>query len=169
MRKLLPLLLICLNFTAYAQEFSPRYELVKMDKAVNTFHHEAAPVVSPDGTILYFFVQDHPENTMGNKDTQDVWMSKKDANGVWSAATHMKNPLNLHQSNQVFTVFDDGTLFIRGGRTKGEKGFSIVNGGSIQELNVKDFKNMNKGRFYGASMSADKKHMILYFSEKSPK
>lgn len=166
MRNPLFFLLVCVSSTLFAQEFSTRYELVKMDKAVNTFHHEAAPVISPDGNTLYFFVQDHPDNTMGSKDTQDIWMSTKDANGEWSAAVHMKSPFNIHQSNQVFTVFEDGSLFIRGGRTKGEKGFSIVNGGAIQELNVKDFKAMNKGRFYGASMSADKKHIIMYFSEK---
>lgn len=162
----LTLLLTLLTAAVYAQEFSPRYELVKMDKTVNTFHHEAAPVVSPDGKTLYFFVQDHPENTMGKDDTQDIWISRKDANGVWSSAEHLSNPFNIHRSNQVFTVFDDGSLFIRGGRSKGEKGFSIVTNGSLRELDVKDFKSMNKGRFYGASMSADMKHMILYFSEK---
>jgi OmpA-OmpF porin, OOP family len=143
-----------------------RYELIKMDKTVNTFHHEAAPVISPDGNTLYFFVQDHPENTMGKDDTQDIWMSKKDASGNWSQAEHLRNPFNIHRSNQVFTVFPDGSLFIKGGRTKGEKGFSIVTGGSLRELDVKDFKSMNKGRFYGASMSADMKHMLIYFSEK---
>jgi outer membrane protein OmpA-like peptidoglycan-associated protein len=149
-----------------AQVFSPRYELVKMDKTVNTFHHEAAPVISPDGNTLYFFVQDHPDNTMGKDDTQDIWMSKKDDKGSWAQAEHLKAPFNIHRSNQVFTVFPDGNLFIKGGRSKGEKGFSIVTGGSLRELDVKDFKNMNKGRFYGASMSADMKHMIIYFSEK---
>lgn len=162
----LTLLLLALSVNVFAQEFSQRYELVKMDKTVNTFRHEAAPVVSPDGNTLYFFVQDHPENTMGKDDTQDIWMSKRDAEGVWSPAEHLRSPFNIHRSNQVFTVFDDGSLFIRGGKSKGEKGFSMVNGGSLREIPVKDFKNMNKGRFYGASMSADMKHMILYFSEK---
>jgi OmpA-OmpF porin, OOP family len=162
----LTLLFVLTGLIVRAQEFSPRYELVKMDKTVNTFHHEAAPVISPDGNTLYFFVQDHPENSMGKDDTQDIWVSKKDANGVWTAAEHLRNPFNIHRSNQVFTVFNDGSLFIRGGRTKGEKGFSLVANGSIRELDVKDFKNMNKGRFYGASMSSDMKHMVLYFSEK---
>ncbi len=156
--------LICVSL--FAQQYSSRYELVKMDKNVNTFRHEAAPVVSPDGNTLYFFVQDHPENTMGKDDTQDIWVSRKDENGTWSAAQHLRSPFNIHRSNQVFTVFDDGTLFIKGGSSKGEKGFSIVSGNSIKELNVKDFKAMNKGRFYGASMSADRKHIIIYFSEK---
>jgi OmpA-OmpF porin, OOP family len=149
-----------------AQQFSPRYELVKMDKNVNTFHHEAAPVVSPDGNLLYFFVHNHPDNTMGKEDSQDIWMSKKDANGAWSPAEHLRSPFNIHPYNQMFTVFQDGSLFIKGGRTKGEKGFSMVTGGALRELNVKDFKSMNKGRFYGASMSADMKHMVIYFSEK---
>jgi outer membrane protein OmpA-like peptidoglycan-associated protein len=160
------LILTLVVLSVQAQQSLLRYELVKMDKTVNTFRHEAAPVISPDGNTLYFFVQDHPENTMGKDDTQDIWFSKKDENGVWSAAEHLRNPFNIHRSNQVFTVFPDGSLFIRGGKSKGEKGFSIVNGNSLRELDVKDFKNMNKGRFYGASMSSDMKHMIIYFSEK---
>lgn len=159
------LLTFCV-FGQSAQQPMERYELVKMDKNVNTFHHEAAPVISPDGNTLYFFVQDHPENTQGKDDTQDIWVSKKDANGVWGKAEHLRNPFNIHRSNQVFTVFPDGSLFIKGGRTKGEKGFSIVTGSSLRELDVKDFKSMNQGRFYGASMSADMKHMLIYFSEK---
>lgn len=166
MKTCLPVLLLLLSITSFGQQFSSRYELVKMDKTVNTFHHEAAPIVSPDGNTLYFFVQDHPENTMGKDDTQDIWMSKKDANGVWSPAQHLGSPFNVHRSNQVFTVLPDGSLFIKGGRTRGEKGFSIANAnGSINELDVTDFKKMNKGRFYGASMSSDRKHIIIYFSE----
>jgi OmpA-OmpF porin, OOP family len=160
------LLLLLISSVALSQQFSSRYELVKMDKNVNTFHHEAAPIVSPDGNTLYFFVQDHPENTMGKDDTQDIWMSKKDATGVWGPAQHLSSPFNLHRSNQVFTILPDGSLFIKGGRTRGEKGFSIANtNGSLNELDVTDFKKMNKGRFYGASMSADRKHIIIYFSE----
>ena len=166
MRVILLFFFLGLTVSSFAQVSATRYELVKMDKTVNTFHHEAAPVVSLDGNTLYFFVQDHPENTLGKDDTQDIWMSKKDASGVWSAAEHLRSPFNIHASNQVFTVFEDGSLFIRGGRSKGEKGFSLVTGGSLREIEVKDFKSMNKGRFYGASMSADKKHILLYFSER---
>ncbi len=153
------------QLSVYAQQFSARYELVKMDKNVNTFRHEAAPVISPDGNTLYFFVQNHPENTMGKDDTQDIWVSKKDEAGNWSLAQHLGSPFNIHRSNQVFTVFPDGSLFIKGGRSKGEKGFSIVNGNALRELDVKEFRAMNKGRFYGASMSADGKHILMYFSE----
>ena len=103
-----------LSFTVSGQPFSTRYELVKMDKNVNTFHHEAAPVISPDGKSLYFFVQDHPDNSMGREDTQDIWVSKKEESGVWGAAKHLGSPYNIHRSNQVFTVFPDGRAIIKG-------------------------------------------------------
>jgi hypothetical protein len=167
MRLFLTLTFTALSLALLGQEVSARYELVKMDKTVNTFRHEAAPIVSPDGNTLYFFVQNHPENTYGKDDTQDIWMSKKDEQGVWSPADHLGNPFNIHPSNQVFTILPDGSIFIKGGKRKGEKGFSIVTPGrQLIELDVKDFGKMNNGRFYGATMSADKKHIIIYFSER---
>src|SRR5687768_11315462 len=146
MRIALTSIIALMYFTVLGQQFSSRYELVKMDKTVNTFHHEAAPIVSPDGNTLYFFVQDHPQNSMGSDDTQDIWFSKKDANGVWGAAEHASSPFNIHRSNQVFTILPDGSLFIKGGKNRGEKGFSIAKaGGGLRELSVKDFSKMNKG------------------------
>lgn len=155
------------GFALLAQEISARYELVKMDKTVNTFRHEAAPIVSPDGNTLYFFVQNHPENTFGKDDTQDIWVSRKDENGNWTQAEHLTAPFNIHPSNQVFTILPDGSIFIKGGKRKGQKGFSIITPNRQHiELTVRDFSKMNQGRFYGASMSADRKHIIMYFSER---
>ena len=151
--------------TVFSQQFTERYEFVKVGKSVNTHYHEAAPVISPDGSTLYFFVDNHPDNHFGKDGSQDIWVSRKDQSGEWGPAEHLGSPFNDSHSNQVFTVFEDGTLFIKGGRGKDEKGFSMVAGGRKTELNVKDFSKMNNGRFYGASMSADRKHMILYFSE----
>ncbi|MBX7126597.1 MAG: OmpA family protein [Cyclobacteriaceae bacterium] len=162
-----PALLAGLVFVTAAAfgQFSPRYELVKL-KEVNSFYDEAAPIVSPNGKDLYFFIQDHPENTYGKVGSQDIWVSHKDDNGSWSKPTHAAAPLNQSRSNQVFTVLPDGSLFVRGGRSKNSKGFSIVSpGGAWTELNVRDFDAMEKGRFYGAALSADAKHMVLYFSE----
>ncbi|HYC85939.1 MAG TPA: OmpA family protein, partial [Chryseosolibacter sp.] len=150
---------------ASGQNSFARYELAKMDKTINTFHHEAAPIISPDGTTLYFFVMNHPENTMGKDDTQDIWMSKRQADGTWSQAQHLTSPFNIHPSNQLFTILPDGSLFVKGGKSKGKKGFSIIRGGNLRELDVKDFGKMNKGRFYGATMSSDMRHIIIYFSE----
>ena len=156
-----------ISYLAFPQQFAPRYELVNLGKQVNTFYHEAAPIISTDGKELYYFVQNHPENTYGKEGSQDIWITQKDDKGVWGAPRRAQSPFNQSRSNQVFNVLPDGSLFIRGGRSKNEKGFSIVskNGGGFTDLKVKDFGDMEKGRFYGATISADAKHMIIYFSE----
>ena len=165
MGKLITVLALFGSVILFGQPTGSRYELVKL-KEVNTFYNEGSPIISPDGKTLYWFVDSHPENTMGKDGTQDIWMSKKDDAGVWSAPKHLTSPYNQNKLNQVFNVFSDGSVFIRGTRTKNAVGFSIVGPtGSWKEVNVKDFDKMNKGQFWGASLSADMKHMILYFSE----
>ncbi|HEY3430533.1 MAG TPA: OmpA family protein [Cyclobacteriaceae bacterium] len=162
MKHLLTFLFLMLAFSLSAQ-FAGRYQLVKLGKQVSTQYHEAAPVISQDGKKLYFFVHNHPQNNFGKEGSDDIWMSTLDDKGEWGVATHLGNPFNNHHSNQVFTALPDGSLFIKGGRGRDEKGFSIVTGNSVRELDVQGFKDMNKGRFYGASISSDAKHMILFF------
>ncbi|MFZ2907159.1 MAG: OmpA family protein [Cyclobacteriaceae bacterium] len=162
MKQAFSFLFLLLACSVQAQ-FEGRYQLVKLGKQVNTHYHEAAPVISQDGKKLYFFVHNHPENSTGKEGSDDIWMSTLDDKGEWGPATHLGSPYNVHHSNQVFTALPDGSLFIKGGRGRDEKGFSIVTGGSIKELEVPGFKDMNKGRFYGASISSDAKHMILFF------
>lgn len=163
------LTLIIISFSVFAQN---PIELISVGSKVNTGYHEAAPIISSDGTKLYFFVTNHPDNTYGKEGSQDIWFSERIEKGEWGEPVHLPKPLNGHHSNQVFTIFLDGrTLFIRGGKSKNSKGFSFVyksgnSWASTQEIKVSDFKKMNNGKFYGASMDKEKKVMILYFSEK---
>jgi OmpA-OmpF porin, OOP family len=162
---ILSFLLVLVIFSADAQ-FAQRYELVKLGKQVNTHYHEGGPVISQDGKKLYWFVTNHPENTHGKEGSQDIWASVLDENGEWTQAKHLGSPYNVHRSNQVLTALPDGSLFIKGGRSRDSKGFSIVNaGGSITEIKVEGFTELNKGRFYSASMSSDMKHLILSFGQ----
>ncbi len=149
------------------QQFSPRYELVKMGPEVNTkSYHEMSPVISTDGKKLYFVENNHPQNTYGTDNSQDVWFSTLDDKGVWSQAKRLGPPINQNRYNTVFNVLPDGSLFVRGGRGKNEKGFSIVSpSGAWIELPIQDFAKMDKGRFNGATISADMKHVVMYFSE----
>jgi outer membrane protein OmpA-like peptidoglycan-associated protein len=149
-----------------AQEFAPRYELIKLNKEVNTYYHDAAPIISPDGKKLYFFIHNHPQNTFGKEGSDDIWVSTLNEDGNWSVPQHLNSPFNVHRSNQLFTALPDGSLFVKGGRAKDSKGFSLVSAsGSLTELVVPGFSEMNKGRFYGASMSSDGKHMIIFLGE----
>ncbi len=157
MKSLLAALLLAISWPLFSQ-FAPRYELIKL-KEVNSINHDAAPVISADGKKLYFFVT-------GKEGNEDIWMSTKDDKGVWAPAQRMGAPFNQSKVNQVFQVLPNASLLVRGGKSKNEKGFSVVgSGGAWTELNVKDFETMAKGRFSGAAISADLKHMVLYFSE----
>jgi OmpA-OmpF porin, OOP family len=165
MRKILVALAMVGSLHLLAQPHGSRYELVKL-KEVNTAYNEGSPIVSPDGKTLYFFVDSHPQNTFGKEGSQDIWTSTRDDKGVWSAPKHLTAPFNQNKLNQVFNVLADGSVFIRGNRTRNAVGFSIVSpAGAWKEINVRDFSNMNKGQFWGATISADLKHMVLYFSE----
>lgn len=157
--------ILALQSNSLFSQVSQRYELVKLGKNVNTANHEAAPVVSPDGKDLYYFVA-LPDGT------QEVWVTHKEdktsptGQAVWGDGKKLDSKINKGKANQVFGVLPDGSLFIRGGRGRDEVGFSIVSaGGSVTELKVTNFKEMMRGKFYGATMSSDKKHIIIYFSE----
>ena len=73
------------------------YQLQRMDKRVNSPFHEGAPLISTDGSILYFFVADHPENKFGTKGSQDIWYTERTSNGNWRDAVHMPSPLNQNR------------------------------------------------------------------------
>lgn len=166
MRIFIVTLLLFASTIGFSQQFSARYELVKLNKEVNTHYHEAAPLISQDGSKLYFFVHNHPDNNYGKEGSDDIWFSTLNEKGEWGPAQHAGSPFNAHRSNQVFTALPDGSLFIKGGRRKDTKGFSMVTaGGSLTEIEIPGFEEMNKGRFYGASVSSDVKHIILFFSE----
>jgi len=167
MKNILVLAICLVGYSVLAQEISSRFELVKMNDKINTLYHQVAPVISIDGTKLYYFVSNHPQNTYGKENSQDIWVSTLDSKGVWSEGKRMTAPLNDNRYNQVFNVLADGSLLIRGGRAKNSKGFSLVSpGGSITELDIPGFSAMDKGIFNGANISSDARHLILYFSEK---
>jgi len=138
-----------------------------MGPEVNTkAYHEMSPVISTDGKKLYFVENNRPENAYGTDNSQDIWFSDLDEKGVWSQSRRMTSPLNQNRYNTVFNVMPDGSLFVRGGRGKNDKGFSIVSpSGGWNELPIRDFAKMDKGQFNGATISSDARHVIMYFSE----
>lgn len=147
------------------------FDMEKMSRAINSSYHEGGPVISSTGDLIYFFRTNHPRNRYGDKETQDIWYSKMDARGNWSEALNAGNTLNRYLSNQVFAIVDDGnTLLISGGNTKNGVGLSMCSKLGEDwtkpiELDIPDFSKLNKGRYYGATMSNDKSVIIYYFSE----
>ena len=174
MKKLLLFFLFLPNFI-FSQGEQVLYQLVELNQEVNSRYHESAPLVTPDNQRLYFTITNHPENNDGRDNSQDIWYSDKQADGTWGKAIHMESPFNKRKFNQVYTILDGGNaLFIRGGKNKNNKGFSIVTKdskgwGRPEELEVKNYEEMNNGVFSGATISQDRSAIIIYMNERSKK
>ena len=74
-----------------------------LDKNVNSDYSELNPVLSPDGKTLYFSRANHPENTGGVKDGEDIWFSQLDQDGKWELARNLKE-LNSEGSNTLSSI-----------------------------------------------------------------
>ena len=58
----------------------------RLPSFINSSFKEVGPLVSPDGKTLFFSRQNHPENTGGVLDFEDIWYStRNEITGNWSA------------------------------------------------------------------------------------
>jgi len=75
-----------------------------LDKNVNSEYNDLNALLSPDGKTLYFSRQNHPENTGGAKDKEDIWFSELGADGKWTLAKNAGPALNNAYPNFVNAV-----------------------------------------------------------------
>lgn len=84
----------------------------RLSENVNSASEEFAPVLSPDGTLLFITRDDNPDIHGLEKD--DIWYSQL-VNNQWSAAAKMPAPLNNKGDCGVISVSaDNQTLLLRG-------------------------------------------------------
>lgn len=75
-----------------------------LDKNVNSDVNELNPILSPDGKTLYFSRSNHPDNSGGKKDKEDIWYSELGADGKWQLAKNAGAPLNNEYPNFVSSI-----------------------------------------------------------------
>ncbi len=81
--------------------------------AVNTIGNELHPLLSPDGTALYFARTKFAGNTEGNTDSGDAWRSEsKDHGQTWGPPVRL-DALNTQQNNEVVAARADKVV-VRG-------------------------------------------------------
>lgn len=80
----------------------------RLSENVNSKYKEYKPLLSPDGKTLYFSRKNHPENTGGIQDNEDIWYSELDSAGNWQLAKNMGGGLNNAGPNFVSSVTPDG-------------------------------------------------------------
>lgn len=164
----------CLQIKAQPGKDSSRVE--NLGNQVNSEYNEINPMISPDGKTLYFARISHPNNTHGNKGSQDIWYSELDiVSGKWGPARRMGFPLNKDEYNCAYSITPDGnTMLVKGSYTNGNyetRGFSLSKrtaGGwsPPQKMEIPGYVNMSKGQFDCGFMSADGKVLLMAFSEK---
>jgi outer membrane protein OmpA-like peptidoglycan-associated protein len=79
----------------------------KLSSTINSDFQEVRPLISPDGKTLYFSRRNHPENTGGPKDYQDIWVSHFE-DGQWTTPTKLSEPINNKKANTLCAISSDG-------------------------------------------------------------
>ncbi len=142
---------------------------------INSTYDDINPVISSDGKSLFFVRVNHPENTFGESDSEDIWFSKRISDSTWSAATRITN-LNIGRYNSVLGISSDGNslllngIFNKKGNLWKKRGLSVStkmgDGWSAPtSLEVKGFSRMNRGMRSSGSISSDGKILLLSFSK----
>lgn len=166
---LVPFLLFSLGAEAQSS-FLPK----NLGPSVNSSYDDINPVISPDEKTLFFVRANHPENTFGPRDSEDIWYCEQ-INNAWTAASRVPN-LNIGRYNAVLSVSADGRSILLNGvyNKKGniwkKRGLSVS--GKIgdgwatpQRLKVKKLSKKNRGMRSSGFMSSDGKAIVLSFSK----
>lgn len=176
-KNLLPYFLLLALGNAYAQQNQKSSFLpTNLGKGVNTVYDEINPVLSPDGKTLYFSRVDHPKNTFGKFDSQDIWYSELQPDRTWGEAIHFENFINGARYNAVLSVSNDGKKLLISGKYKQNKkwyanGLSIVSKfgeeWSIPEkIKIPALNRLSEGRSMNAFMSYDGAYLLLAITKR---
>lgn len=152
-------------------------KIENLGEEINTRWPELRPTVSADGNLLFFIVENHPQNTnyRNVRNSQDIWYSFRNEDGTWSKAEHMPYPLNTYYYNAVFWISpDNNRILIRNAYIHGDYVGNGVSMSQLKEdgtwtkpemLRIKNYLKYDRGHQYGATMAHDGKTLLLYMTE----
>jgi outer membrane protein OmpA-like peptidoglycan-associated protein len=153
------LIFLCIAEIVYAQD-----DQQSLGQNINSKYNELDPVLSPDGTKLYFTRTKHPENVGGRKDLGDIWVADLVAVDG-GAAANLGAPINTDEMNAVIGFSNDGNIMYLQTHNKQKEGsisFSrkTSSGWSEpQQMPVKYFHN--KSDLQSMCISTDGKTIIM--------
>lgn len=166
--KLLTFLFAGLSSITYGQ-FWEVSEPVRLGGTVNTGAEESIPVFSMDSSMLYF-VRTYDKENRGDNLDQDIWFSKKEADGSYSDC-ELAKAMNNKMNNAVLGISRDGNsmylLNSYDGKKDEEKGISVTRkkGESWGEPEKLMVPGLNiDGDFYGFHVSEDESVMIISYA-----
>ncbi len=171
MRSFLSIIFLsAIALSSNCQDYKPE----NLGPKVNSKYGELAPLISADGKTIYFARLNHPQNTFGEKGSQDIWYSDL-IDGHWTEAKHLDKPFNQEEINFMFNVTPDGNTILAGGAyIKGKyagEGFSASNKiktgwAPLQAIPLKNYEELNRGLYSFAYLTNNRETLLLSYSEK---
>lgn len=138
----------------------------------NTEWPELLPRINADGTRIYFIRKHAPGNTGGLDDQDDIYYADRRPDGTWGEGVNIGPPLNTTGSDVLFWISpDERTALLYHGRMVdgAERGLSIARrtGSSWSEPEKISIDGVDSlGNWYYASLTSDRKHLLLAYRAK---
>ena len=140
---------------------------VALNPLINSAYEDLKPTLTPCGKRLYFSRSQHPDNTFGTKDLEDIWFSDFDeTTNTWSHPAVMPTPLNNNGPNYINNVSVTGDTIILGnqylkkGKMRAGLSYSVNENGHWSDpkpINIKYDYNVSNS----ANAFVDLKHGVI--------
>ncbi len=162
------MIILSLSLVSWSQVVVIESVQQSLDTALNSKYFEGNPILSPDGSRIYFTRSGHPENIGGRSDMGDVWFAARFENGSWGPAQNLGGPVNTEDKNAVIGLLDQGRAMLLTyqytNEGKPDKGFSIsVKDRQVwskpRNIDIPYFKSHSE--FQSAAISPDGNVMIF--------
>lgn len=146
--RLLLIWLVASSTNLFSQEEIKTRELPRI---INGQYQDVRPIISDDGTVLYFTRRLHPENIRGTRDVQDVWMSKIINRQMFAEPVNLGKPYNDKKANDLVraATTDDSLVFVN----TGYKGANSML--ALFTKNAEKAQNMSINGYYNKSAYVD--------------
>ena len=125
MRIIFLVIVLMISLKSYGQNvtFDKPNEL---PSTINSYAEEVNPVLSPDGSTLFFSRVLHEDNIGGKFAGADIWISKRKENGEWGEAINPGRPLNNKAHNFVIGINSEGNKIYLINTYKSDKKYKVA-------------------------------------------
>ena len=108
--------LILFSFCAASAALAQNYtfgQATPLGESINSNSEESMPIISPDGSKLFFVRTFHEQNIGGKNSGQDIWLSFRNSDNSWGPATNEFPELNNSRNNAVIGInHDESAIFL---------------------------------------------------------
>ncbi|GIV50077.1 MAG: hypothetical protein KatS3mg038_0598 [Candidatus Kapaibacterium sp.] len=131
---------------------------------INAHQPVVAPVLSPDGSILYFSRKYFPGNVGGSSDPDDIWFARRTSDSTWGTPERL-DALNTPYSDVLFGFAADGkTALVQRGSGNGETEHFVLarqvgQTWTFEPITIEGYTN--RSSYYYAFMTPDMRTLIL--------